>query len=155
MPANRNKLPLPCPKCHAENGFVQFLMFDKKEEVYCRIGHYWSQGYLTAKAKSKEIGLPSEYNSVKDIRNGQRKWCCFKTHWYPRGFKEWYKKNQRSFRNSNFYCKNCNKKISFGVNKHRKESGHKVVQYKGSKSKTLPMYGKMYNLIKKYGWDRI
>ena len=101
MPAKRNPLPSPCPKCGSRYGTVQMVFFvgrkkpkktnrgriRKKEERYrvsdnavVRIGHYDSEGYFEAKKENASVSNDSsEEDKDRNLRSSQRRWCSFRS----------------------------------------------------------------------------
>jgi len=52
MPAKKNFLPQPCPKCGQKNGTVQIVIFaEDYHNVYCRILHYSAKEYKNPREK--------------------------------------------------------------------------------------------------------
>lgn len=107
MPAKRNELPRPCPKCGSYFGTVQIVFFHgmrkvKKQEsryeawnnltrpthrhsgghdnAVFRIGHYDSKLYKKTKVENnKSHNFESEEIKKKKLRTSQRRWCSFRS----------------------------------------------------------------------------
>ncbi len=90
MPAKRNLLPSPCPKCRSPYGTVQMVFFSGKRkngkpsggsaDHVIRIGHYDSAGYFEAKKENANvINDDSDEDEDRNLRSSQRHWCSFRS----------------------------------------------------------------------------
>ncbi len=107
MPAKRNELPQPCPKCGSKYGTVQIVFFHGKRKVkqeksrydawnrypkpthrwngghdnaVFRIGHYDSLSYAKTKSDNeKHNNFETDEIKKKKLRTSQRRWCSFRS----------------------------------------------------------------------------